>query len=490
MITRLKVDGFKNLVGVDLTFGPFTCIAGPNGVGKSNLFDVIRFLSSLADKTLLQAAMSVRNESERQRPLELVRATDIFTRLREGSRDRMSILVEMIVPERVQDDLGQEIDVPQRHLRYELALCTIQEPEDKGLRLALIEERLTSLTKTEVRDGPQWRRKENKAFLDSTFPATTRNAEFIAMGEREGSPIIRLLTGGKGHPLERKASSISRTILSTINTTEHPVALAARREMQSWRQLQLEPARLREPSEIRNDLSSVMEPDGGRLAAVAYRLLKDGDKELSCKRAERLSRRLFELIGEIRRVDVDLDDRRDSYSILVQDREGATFRARELSDGTLRFLALAIQKLDPSWGGLLCMEEPENGIHPMRIPAILELLSSIAVDPDRPVGEDNPLRQVILNTHSPEVVKCLHRSDLLMALPDRAESDGGLVSCVSYRAHPDSWRDTAGTPTFPLGELYKYLGATDSFIKEAEDKDDLVGQQLSLSLPLLAAETH
>ena len=29
MLTRLKVKGFKNLVDVDIRFGPFTCIAGP-----------------------------------------------------------------------------------------------------------------------------------------------------------------------------------------------------------------------------------------------------------------------------------------------------------------------------------------------------------------------------------------------------------------------------------------------------------------------------
>ena len=43
MLTRFKVNGFKNLVAVDLRFGPFTCIAGANGVGKSNLFDAIRY---------------------------------------------------------------------------------------------------------------------------------------------------------------------------------------------------------------------------------------------------------------------------------------------------------------------------------------------------------------------------------------------------------------------------------------------------------------
>ncbi len=62
MITRMKISGFKNLVDLDIRFGPFTCVAGANGVGKSNLFDAIIFLSALAEKTLIEAAMSVRGE--------------------------------------------------------------------------------------------------------------------------------------------------------------------------------------------------------------------------------------------------------------------------------------------------------------------------------------------------------------------------------------------------------------------------------------------
>jgi len=31
MITRMKISGFKNLVDVNVRFGPFTCVAGANG---------------------------------------------------------------------------------------------------------------------------------------------------------------------------------------------------------------------------------------------------------------------------------------------------------------------------------------------------------------------------------------------------------------------------------------------------------------------------
>ena len=83
--------------------------------------------------------------------------------------------------------------------------------------------------------------------------------------------------------------------------------------------------------------------------------------------------------------------------------------------GTLRFLALAVIELDPVAQGVLSLEEPENGIHPERIPAMLKLLKEIATATDDPIGPDNPLRQVIINTHSPAVVSEVDDDSLLFA---------------------------------------------------------------------------
>ncbi|MER7624943.1 AAA family ATPase [Streptomyces sp. NPDC126503] len=60
MLTRLEVHGFKNLLDLSIDFGPFTCIAGENGTGKSNVFDTIHFLSLLADQSMMEAAQEVR----------------------------------------------------------------------------------------------------------------------------------------------------------------------------------------------------------------------------------------------------------------------------------------------------------------------------------------------------------------------------------------------------------------------------------------------
>src|SRR5665647_1898385 len=115
MLTRLRVSGFKNLVDVDVRFGPFTCIAGANGIGKSNLFDAIRFLSALADRSLIDAALSVRDEGGRAADVR-----SLFHRVGDEYGDRMLFEAEMIVPQQGLDDLGQEAEARITFLRYTL----------------------------------------------------------------------------------------------------------------------------------------------------------------------------------------------------------------------------------------------------------------------------------------------------------------------------------------------------------------------------------
>ena len=116
MLTRLRVQGFKNLVDVNLRLGPFTVIAGANGVGKSNLFDSIQLLSALADKSLLDAATGVRQETSS------ANATRIFTQNAQGQADTIRFEAEMLVGPTVRDDLDQEASPSARHLRYTLEL--------------------------------------------------------------------------------------------------------------------------------------------------------------------------------------------------------------------------------------------------------------------------------------------------------------------------------------------------------------------------------
>jgi predicted ATPase len=101
MLTRLVARGFKNL-DVDVQLGPFTCIAGPNGVGKSNVFDAIAFLSALARQPLLEAALEVRGSTGRMGDVK-----GIFQRVGNAATETMSLAAEMIIPLKGEDRFGQ-----------------------------------------------------------------------------------------------------------------------------------------------------------------------------------------------------------------------------------------------------------------------------------------------------------------------------------------------------------------------------------------------
>jgi hypothetical protein len=114
----MKISGFKNLVDVDVRFGPFTCVAGVNGVGKSNLFDAIMFLGALAEKPLIEAAMSVRGKGGRAADVH-----HLFHRVGENYADKMSFEVEMIIPHKGTDDYGQIAEAGITSLRYAISLA-------------------------------------------------------------------------------------------------------------------------------------------------------------------------------------------------------------------------------------------------------------------------------------------------------------------------------------------------------------------------------
>ena len=67
MLVSLSVKNFKSIREAHVRFGPFTCFVGHNGVGKSNLFDAIHFLSALTDRDISEAVSDVRR-SVRPRP--------------------------------------------------------------------------------------------------------------------------------------------------------------------------------------------------------------------------------------------------------------------------------------------------------------------------------------------------------------------------------------------------------------------------------------
>ena len=95
-------------------------------------------------------------------------------------------------------------------------------------------------------------------------------------------------------------------------------------------------------------------------------------------------------------------------------RDGLPFSSKVISDGTLRVLALLTLLHDPKHRGVVCFEEPENGVHPGRIRKLVQALQELVT---RPAANDAvrddllPLSQLLLNSHSPVVLSSLLDKD-------------------------------------------------------------------------------
>lgn len=449
MLTRLRIRGFKNLVDVDIPLGPFTCFAGANAVGKSNLFDALMFLRDLTEFTIVEAAARIRDPLHKSGD---VRA--LFTRTASGYVDRMSIDADLIVPKLVDDDFGRKATPVASFLNYQISFRLVEEKGRSGAEIQLEKEVLTYISSSQAKERLAF--EHSPAFRKSIVMGPgKRTVPFVTTeGVDEDQPEINLHTDGgrSGKPFRVPALTSPRTVLGGTNTNSHPTVLAARREMQSWKLLQLEPSALRQPDDFSADPH--VSASGAHLPSTILRL------QATAKIANKLSG----LIPDIRGVYVDQDEGRRLRTLLVAGKDNVKHPARSLSDGTLRFLALSVISADPEAGGLICLEEPENGIHPSRIPNMLKLLNGLSVDPTREVGEDNPLRQIIINTHSPSVVTELPEDSLIFAKLIKSISGAS----AAFHCIEDTWRNKLSKmPAVAKGELIAYLSGA-PYIRRAK----------------------
>jgi predicted ATPase len=231
-----------------------------------------------------------------------------------------------------------------------------------------------------------------------------------------------------------------------------PIILAARREMENWQLLAMEPTAMRRADPIGADPH--LTTQGGHLHATLYRVINTPtfDNLEPWQITAFIKTNLGRLLT-IRDLEVDLDPMRQLLMTQVKPRlGGGKVPARSLSDGTLRFLALAVLSEDPEYQGLLCLEEPENAIHPSKMEALVELLKEMVVDTSIEPDEYNPFRQLIMATHSPYLVQLLQPNDLLVAVqPMVRAAEGKLANTLRCLPLPERWR---------LGENGRAVGWT------------------------------
>jgi len=225
----------------------------------------------------------------------------------------------------------------------------------------------------------------------------------------------------------------------------------------------LEPSALRQPNSIYEVKNAEITANGLNMPATLFRLNSvKNDKDVY----QLLTNKLKGLVEDVADIFVDKDEKRDLLTLQVRFKNGLTLPAQSLSDGTLRFLALTIIEEDSFGSRLICLEEPENGINPKKIHEIVALLVDMATDTGFEVDEDNPLRQVIINTHSPIVVSAVHPESLYL-VKNKEIFDKSLdrkISFTGFSALSKTWKTINNlTGITSLGEISAYLDNTNEY---------------------------
>lgn len=144
------------------------------------------------------------------------------------------------------------------------------------------------------------------------------------------------------------------------------------------------PPRQPQPADLPNDF---LLEDGRNLGLVLNRL----------KREPKIKDRILETMRQLYEGVIDLDISLEGGTVQVFAQEGSIMvPATRLSDGTLRFLCLLAILCHPNPPPLVCIEEPELGLHPDVLPALGDLLR-----------EASQRCQLIVTTHSDRLVDTL-----------------------------------------------------------------------------------
>ncbi len=401
MLTRIEIDGFKTFEEFSLDLGSLQVILGLNGSGKSNLFDAIRLMANLAVYDLRSSVKGLRGE-----PVEL------FRLLADGSRSsRMTFAVELLLAPEVSDPWGETVKISHSRVRYEVEI-ELQEDYLGIERLVVVKE--TALPILEERDLWLQAREISPQFRQA-FLKYGQHKAWLTTTEIAGKCTFEIIPDGKAVGRTMKATNAEATVLSSITTVEYPHLYAIRDEMRSWHFLQLDPASLRHPSPTTAALE--LEPDGANLATVLSRIQTQTATVNQPKGAiAEIAAALASLIPGVVDLDISHNRKNKEYQIEIGYRDGVTFSSRVVSDGTLRLVALLVLLYDPKHRGLICFEEPENGVHPGRLKTLVEKLREGVTDiTSEEIDETEPLSQILLNSHSPVVLSCLESGEAMFA---------------------------------------------------------------------------
>jgi predicted ATPase len=358
-----------------IPLGPLNVIIGPNGSGKSNLLESIELLRSAPEQLLkpIREGGGVR---------------DWLWKGAEGT-PTASLDVLLAYPKGPQN------------LRYHLAFTEV------GQRFEIVDER-----------------------VENEKPASAQHPQpYFFYHFNNGRPALNV--GGKSRSLQQEDVDLEKSILSQRrDPDQYPEitylgqVLGKIRLYREWSFGRYTAPRLPQKADLPNDM---LEPDSSNLGLVLNRLRRDPAVK------QRLLMALQALYSGIDDYDVQIE----GGTVQVFFHEGRfTVPATRLSDGTLRYLCLLAVLCHPNPPPLICIEEPELGLHPDVLPTLAELLK-----------EASTRTQLIVTTHSDVLVDAMSDQPESVLVAEKTDAGTTLTRLDAEKLKP--WLEK-----YRLGQLW------------------------------------
>jgi predicted ATPase len=403
MITRIEANRYRCLENIGVDIPRYAVLVGANGAGKTTLLDVPRMIGDcLGQRDITQAF----TQKQQGRPARCTTLKElIFCAL--GNEFILSL--EAALPEQVVMNLVEGLPASQKTeihwpktVRYEMRLEIFNERQLQVKNEYLF---LFSEKNHPDRDGSRLHGEINPH----------RDWRFIIKREYGGEAEFRLETqkGAKARASKVEPAMLALPKVQFESKDEFPAA--------SWfhdlliqnylfYQPDLEALQTASPP----GLSDTLLPTAANLPQLAQMLQHDE------YRFNLWQEHVKTALPNIDRIEVKEreEDHHVYFRIFYQG--GYEVTSSGLSEGTLKILALTILPYLNNLPAIVFLEEPENGIHPRAIEAVLQSLSSAYNS------------QLLISSHSPVV---LANSELDQILCSRLDSSGA-VAILAGREHP------------------------------------------------------
>lgn len=337
LIHAIKLNNFLSFGDSSeaIPLRPLNVIIGPNGSGKSNLLESIELLRSAPEQLL--------------KPIR--EGGGVRDWLWKGAKGTPTASLDVVVT----NPRGPQ------NLRYRLSFTNV------GQRFEIVDER-----------------------IENERPASAGHSQpYFYYHFDNGHPTLNVK--GESRVLQHEDIDVERSILAQRrDPDQYPEitylaeTLPKIRLYREWSFGRYTAPRLPQKADLPND---ILEPDASNLGLVLNRLRRDPVVKT------RLLNALKALYDGIDDYDVQIE----GGTVQVFFHEGRfNVPATRLSDGTLRYLCLLAILCHPNPPPLVCIEEPELGLHPDVLPTLADLLK-----------EASERCQLIVTTHSDVLVDAM-----------------------------------------------------------------------------------